>query len=242
MATDPVDSPDRPASEGRFGARRLGLLVLLVAALAAGWHFRDAFELRTLAARELELREAVERRPFVALGVALLIYAAATALSLPVAGPLSLVYGWLFGFWRGVLVVSFASTWGATGAFLLSRYLFGERVQRRYAGALAEFNRALEREGAFYLFSLRLIPYVPFFVINVVMGLTRMRVRTFWWASQLGMLPGTCVYLWAGSSVVSLETLVQEGWSGLVTPRLALAFLLLGLFPLVVRRLAGRRA
>jgi uncharacterized membrane protein YdjX (TVP38/TMEM64 family) len=164
------------------------------------------------------------------------VYVAVTALALPAASGMSLVIGWLFGFAQGTILVSFASTCGATCSFLISRYLLGERLQARYAERLVAFNAALEREGAFYLFSLRLIPFAPFFVVNLVMGLTRMRTHTFWWVSQLGMLPGTCVYLWAGSSFGSLAAIAEQGWRGLVTPQLAIAFVTLGLFPLIARR------
>jgi uncharacterized membrane protein YdjX (TVP38/TMEM64 family) len=108
---------------------------------------------------------------------------------------MTLLYGWFFKFVAALLVVSFASTTGTTLAFLLSRYLLRDAIQQKFGERLAGFNGALEREGAFYLFTLRLIPAVPFFVINVVMGLTPIRVWTFWWVSQLGMLPGTCVFV-----------------------------------------------
>lgn len=152
---------------------------------------------------------------------------------------MSLLFGWYFGLITGVILVSFASTTGATLAFLLSRFLFREAVQRRFGERLADFNRALEREGPFYLFLLRLIPAVPFFVINAVMGLTPLRTRTFWWVSQVGMLPGTIVYLSAGSSVPNLERLAEEGIPGVLTPKqmtqIFIAFALLGIFPLAVR-------
>ena len=148
---------------------------------------------------------------------------------------MSLVCGWFFGFWRGVVIVSFASTAGATMAFLLSRYLFRDTIQNRFGDRLERFNRALESEGAFYLFTLRMIPAVPFFVINVVMGLTPIRLWTFWWVSQLGMLAATCVYVYAGAQVPSLPDLAEQGVAGILTPRLAAALVLLGVFPLAVR-------
>lgn len=229
-----------PEAVARGDARRRWLvgLVLLVA-VAAGWWYRDALRLEALARQEGQLRALVESRFWVAVAVAFVVYVVVTALALPAATGMSLVIGWLFGFWRGTLLVSIASTCGATCSFLLSRYVLGERLQARYAERLATFNAALEREGVFYLFSLRLIPFVPFFVVNLVMGLTRMRVRTFWWVSQLGMLPGTCVYLWAGSSFGSLDALAKQGWRGIVTPQLAAAFVTLGLFPLIVRRIVA---
>ncbi len=164
-----------------------------------------------------------------------------TGLSLPGATVLSLIYGWYFGWVRGMVVVSFSSTAGASLAFLLSRFLFRDLVQRRFGDRLQSFNQSLEREGPFYLFSLRLIPAVPFFIINAVMGLTPIRLRTFWWVSQLGMLPGTVVYVYAGSSVPSLQTLADKGVSAAFTPQqltqILIAFVVLGVFPLVVRRI-----
>ena len=122
---------------------------------------------------------------------------------------MTLVVAWYFGFWKGLVLVSFASTCGATLAFLLSRYLLRDIIQSKFGERLKTFNESLDREGAFYLFTLRLIPAVPFFVINVVMGLTRIRTTTFWWISQVGMLAGTCVYVYAGSNIPSLSQLVD---------------------------------
>lgn len=224
-------------------ARGAILLGIAAAALVAFWLWGDYLSLAQLAARESELRESIDSHPVVANVTAFVLYALVTAAALPVASGLSLAYGWLFGFWHSLVIVSFASTLGATGSFLLSRYVLGEVVQRRFGDRLASFNAALDREGAWYLFSLRLIPYVPFFVINLVMGLTRMRVATFWWVSQVGMLPGTCVYLFAASSVKSLSELQRDGLASLVTPQLALALSLLGVMPLVLRLfLRGRQA
>lgn len=135
--------------------------------------------------------------------------------------------------------MSFASTLGATLAFLLSRFLLRASIQERFGDRLRAFNDSLEREGPFYLFTLRLIPAVPFFVINAVMGLTPVRTRTFWWISQLGMLPGTVVYVYAGSSVPNLRLLAEDGINAVFSPSQMLqiigAFALLGLFPLIVR-------
>ena len=157
---------------------------------------------------------------------------------------MSLVIGWYFKLLRGTILVSFASTTGATMAFLLSRYLFRDAIQRKFGERLAVFNEALDREGAFYLFTLRLIPAVPFFVINVVMGLTRISTRTFWWVSQLGMLAGTLVYVYAGSQVPDLQTLAEHGAKAVFSPRqlaqITIAFVLLGVFPIAVKKLVER--
>lgn len=234
------DRVDDSLSRPRKFPLRLAILVLLVAtSIAAFFLFRDSLSLASLAAQESHLREYYKTNPLLVLVLAFLVYVAVTGLSLPGAAVLSLVYAWYFGFWRALILVSFASTLGATVAFLISRFLLRDLVQRRFATYLVAFNSNLEREGAFYLFTLRLIPAVPFFVINLVMGLTRMKATTFWWVSQLGMLAGTAVFVWAGSSVPSLDQLAEQGISGIMTPQLFVGFVLLGTFPLIVRKLVG---
>lgn len=121
-------------------------------------------------------------------------------------------------------------------AFLMTRYILQDRVQGKFAKRLESINDAFDREEAFYLFTLRLIPAVPFFVINAVMGLTKIRVITFWWVSQLGMLPGTAAYVYAGSTVPSLKKLAEEGVGKVISWQLLLAFAILGLLPLVIKR------
>ncbi len=177
----------------------LGLLaVALISGLVLAYFF---LSIDFLASQETKLRQAYAAAPALVLAGAFLIYVVATGLSLPGAAIMTLVIGWFFGFWRALLVVSFASTAGATLAFLLSRYFLRDSIQNRFGGQLKKFNESLDREGAFYLFTLRLIPAVPFFVINVVMGLTKIRTGTYWWVSQVGMLAGTCVYVYAGTAI-----------------------------------------
>jgi len=175
-----------------------------------------------------------------ALAAASAIYVGVTASSLPVATALTLVYGWLFGFWPAVVLVSFASTAGATVAFLSSRFLVGDWVQSRYGERLLRFNEMLAREGAYYLFALRLAPYVPFVVVNLVMGLTQMKVRTFWWVSQLGMLPATAVYVSVGASLSGPREIQERGLAGIITWQLAAALVALGLLPIVGRAISRR--
>jgi uncharacterized membrane protein YdjX (TVP38/TMEM64 family) len=163
-----------------------------------------------------------------------------TGLSLPGAAALTILCGWYFGFLRGIVLASLASTTGATLAFLLSRYVLRSSVQSRFGHRLRTFNQALARDGAFYLFGLRLVPAVPFFVINLVTGLTPLAVGTFWWVSQVGMLPGTAVYVYAGAAVPDLQALSQNGLSGILSPQLIAAFILLGLFPLAAKLLMRR--
>ncbi len=174
-----------------------------------------------------------------ALALFFLMYVAVTALSLPVATLLGLLAGALFGRWLGTAVVSLASTLGATLAFLSSRYLLRDWVQRRYGERLAPINRGIEQDGAYYLFTLRLVPLVPFFLINLGMGLTRMRVLTFALVSWLGMLLGTFLYVNAGTALATLN-----GPSGILSPNVLVSLALLGVVPLVIRKLMqwrGRR-
>ncbi len=234
----PVAAPE--ATTGGAAWKKLAVLAVVgVVVLVAYTQFGDALTLARLAQQESGLRAFQQQHPVLVYGIAFSIYVGVTGLSLPGAAVLTLVYGWYFGLVSGVLVVSFASTAGATMAFLLSRFLFRDAIQRRFGDRLERFNRALAREGAFYLFTLRLIPAVPFFVINAVMGLTPIRARTFWWVSQIGMLAGTTVYVYAGASVPSLQTLADKGVGAAFTAsqltQIVIAFTLLGVFPLVVR-------
>ena len=159
-------------------------------------------------------------------------YILVAALSLPGAAILTLAAGALFGFSWGTILVSFASTIGATLALLISRFLFHDYVQRRFQRQMQSVNDGVNREGAFYLFTLRLIPVFPFFVINLVMGLTKIRVWTFFWVSQLGMLAGTIVYVNAGTQLARLDSI-----QGILSLPLVLSFVLLGLFPLLAKRI-----
>ena len=166
-----------------------------------------------------------------------LIYVVTTALSLPGAAVLTLLSGAIFGLVQGLVLASFASTVGATLAFVLSRTLLRDWVGKKFANHLETINRGVKKDGPFYLATLRLIPAVPFFVINLVMGLTAMPVRTFAWVSQLGMLPGTAVYVNAG---VQLGLIEELSFSGILTPGLIASFVLLGLFPWLARLLMRR--
>ena len=158
-------------------------------------------------------------------------YVAITGFSLPGAVLLTLLGGGLFGFGYGLLLISFASSMGATLAFLVSRYLLRDYVQKKFAARLAAINKGMEKEGNFYLFSLRLIPVFPFFVINILMGLTKISTRSFYLVSQVGMLAGTAVYVWAGTQLSEINSL-----SGIASPSLLSALVLLGVFPWIAKR------
>ena len=160
------------------------------------------------------------------------VYVGVTALSLPGAAILTLVAGAIFGLLWGVVIVSFASTIGATLAFLVARFLLRDSIQAKFGDKLKAFNTGVEKEGGFYLFTLRLVPAFPFFMINVVMGLTTMKARTFFWVSQIGMFLGTIVYVNAGTELAKITSL-----KGILSPGLLGAFVLLGIFPLIAKKI-----
>jgi pyruvate/2-oxoglutarate dehydrogenase complex dihydrolipoamide dehydrogenase (E3) component/uncharacterized membrane protein YdjX (TVP38/TMEM64 family) len=162
------------------------------------------------------------------------LYVVVTAVSLPGAAVMTLAAGALFGLGWGTLIVSFASSVGATLAFLVARYLLRDSIQRRYSNRLGAINEGMAKDGSFYLFTLRLVPIFPFFVINLLMGLTPLRTWTFYWVSQLGMLAGTLVYVNAGTQLAQLS-----GLSGIVSPGLLFSFALLGVFPLLAKWALG---
>ena len=160
------------------------------------------------------------------------LYIAVAALALPAAAILTLAGGAVFGFWKGMLLVSFASSIGATIAFLLTRYLFHDSVQKRFGKRLETVNRGIEDEGAFYVFGLRLVPLFPFVVVNSILALTKLKTLTFYWASQLGMLIGTAVYVNAGTQLADISSM-----SDILSLELLLSFALLGVFPIIAKHL-----
>jgi pyruvate/2-oxoglutarate dehydrogenase complex dihydrolipoamide dehydrogenase (E3) component/uncharacterized membrane protein YdjX (TVP38/TMEM64 family) len=176
----------------------------------------------------------VSANPLQAGLVFFLIYIAVTGLSLPGAAIMTLVAGAVFGLLWGTLIVSFASSIGATLAFLVSRFLLRDSIQSRFGDKLRAINSGVEKDGAFYLFTLRLVPAFPFFVINLVMGLTPLKTWTFYWVSQLGMFAGTLVYVNAGTEIAKIETL-----RGILSPGLILSFTLMGLFPLIAKSIVN---
>ena len=212
--------------------------VLLLTALALGIGAYVAFDLGRfltldyLKASQTAFADLYASRPFALALAYFLIYVATTALSLPGATIITLAGGAIFGLLWGTVIVSFASSAGATLAFLMSRFVLRSSVEKKFGNRLAEINRGMEKDGALYLFTLRLIPVVPFFVINLVMGLTKMKAGTFYGVSQLGMLGGTLVYVNAGTQIARLDSL-----QGILSPGLLGSFVLLGLFPLIARKI-----
>ncbi|MBK6509989.1 MAG: FAD-dependent oxidoreductase [Haliea sp.] len=218
-------------------------LVVVLGSLIAAFFLLDLHHVLTLDGIKASLGEFQDWRaasPLLAAGAFFSVYVFVTALSLPGAAIMTLVGGALFGLFWGTVVISFASSIGALLAFLASRYLLQDTVQSRFGDRLKALNAGMEKDGAFYLFTLRLVPIFPFFIINLLMGLTPIRARTFYWVSQVGMLAGTLVYVNAGTQLAQLQSL-----SGILSPGLIFSFVLLGVFPLVARKVTaiiqGRR-
>ncbi|MDX9885524.1 FAD-dependent oxidoreductase [Thauera sp.] len=211
------------------------LILLAAAALATTFFALDLHKVLTFDGIKASIGQFAAWRdasPLLVAGAYFVLYVIVTALSLPGAAVMTLAGGALFGLGWGLLIVSFASTIGATLAFLVSRHLLRDSVQARFGERLKAINDGIARDGAFYLFTLRLVPVFPFFLINLLMGLTPIRAATFYWVSQLGMLPGTLVYVNAGTELAAVSSL-----AGILSPTLLLSFALLGVFPLLARKL-----
>ncbi|AMO69191.1 pyruvate/2-oxoglutarate dehydrogenase complex dihydrolipoamide dehydrogenase (E3) component [gamma proteobacterium BDW918] len=211
---------------------RIALLALLIIAVA-GFFIADLDHYFSLAgARALQGEVLVWRteQPILLAAIMFVVYVAIAALSLPGAAVMTLLVGASFGLGWGLLIVSFASSVGATLAFLMTRYILRDSVQARFGERLQTINAGVERDGMFYLFSLRLVPVFPFFLINMLMGLTPLKTRQFYWVSQLGMLPGTVIFVNAGSQLSELNSL-----SGILSPALLASFVLLGIFPFIAK-------
>ena len=170
--------------------------------------------------------------PVAVIAAYIVIYIITTSLSLPGAAVLTIGGGALFGLITGTLVVSFASTIGATIACFVSRFLLRGWIQGKFSEKIKKVNEGVESEGAFYLFTLRLIPVFPFWMINILIGVTKMPLFKFYWVSQLGMLPGTIVYVNAGKELAKIESL-----KGILSPSLILSFVLIGILPIIVKKL-----
>jgi pyruvate/2-oxoglutarate dehydrogenase complex dihydrolipoamide dehydrogenase (E3) component/uncharacterized membrane protein YdjX (TVP38/TMEM64 family) len=220
----------------RFGRGRLALLLLLAGAVAAFFllDLGAYLTLDSLKARQSELARLVEERLLLAVGAFFLLYVAVTALSLPGAAIMTLAAGAIFGLWLGTLIVSFASAAGASLAFLSSRYLLRGWVKAKFGRRVEAIDRGIAKDGAFYLLTLRLIPAFPFFLINLAMGLTAMRVGAFYIVSQLGMLPGTLIYVNAGTQLARIDSV-----GDILSPALIGSFVLLGIFPLIAKFVVG---
>ncbi|MEZ5537408.1 MAG: dihydrolipoyl dehydrogenase [Thiolinea sp.] len=217
--------------------KKIPIIAVLIAAFAAFFIFdlQQYLSLDYIKAQQGAFAAYYAENTFSTLLIFFIIYVAVTALSLPGAAIMTLLGGALFGLLTGVVVISFASTIGATLAFLVSRYLLRDTISARYPDKLKAINAGIEKEGALYLFALRLVPLFPFFLINLLMGITSFRTSTFYWVSQLGMLAGTIVYVYAGTQLAQLDSL-----SGILSPGLIFAFVLLGIFPMLAKKVMNR--
>jgi len=213
---------------------RIALLLLIVGLIALSFSFdlQHYLTLESLKSQQAAIADYRQNYPLPAIALYAALYIAVTALSLPGAVILTLAGGAVFGVLWGTLIVSFASSIGATLAFLAARFLFRDWVKSRFSARLQAIDEGVNREGAFYLFTLRLVPLFPFFMINLAMGLTPIKTRTFYWVSQIGMLAGTVVYVNAGTQLAKLDSL-----SGILSPALLGSFALLGVFPLGAKKM-----
>jgi uncharacterized membrane protein YdjX (TVP38/TMEM64 family) len=208
--------------------KKATLVLVLLGAIVAYFVFDlgQILSLENFKASQADIVAAKDANPVLYISGFFLLYVAVTGLSIPGAAIMTLIAGALFGVLIGTIIVSFASTMGATLAFLSARFVLRDWVQGKFGERLRAIDEGLEKDGAFYLFTLRLIPVFPFFVINLLMGLTRIKTRTFFWVSQLGMLPATIVFVNAGTQISRIEST-----AGLLSPTLIASFVALALFP-----------
>ncbi len=216
--------------------KKIGLIGIIAAIAILFFHFDlgQYLTLEYIKTQQAQIDQFyTENRTLTIVGY-FLIYVVVTAASLPGAAILTLAGGAIFGLLTGLIIVSFASSIGASMAFLVSRYLFQESIQEKFGSSLKSINNGIAKDGAFYLFALRLVPAFPFFVINLVMGLTPIKLKTFYWVSQAGMLAGTIVYVNAGTQLAQIESA-----SGILSPELIFSFVLLALLPFVGKRIVS---
>ena len=211
----------------------LAILALIVAFFA--FDIGSYLSLESIKASQNDITEWQLENPLLVILTFFLIYIAVTALSLPGAAVMTIAAGAFFGLLWGTVLVSFASSIGATLAFLMSRFVLKESIQNKFGDRLKTINKGIEKDGAFYLFTLRLVPAFPFFLINMLMGLSSIKVSTFFIISQIGMLAGTLVFVNAGTQLAQIDSL-----SGILSPGLLISFVLLGVFPLIAKKIISQ--
>ncbi|MBT8485380.1 MAG: TVP38/TMEM64 family protein [Phycisphaerales bacterium] len=219
-------------------SRRILFFALFVGGLATLYvAARENVSLATLTAKEAALRSALGEYPVRGFAIGFAVYVGVSLV--PGTTGKAIVAAWLFGFWAGLLMVNIGLTVAAIGSFSASRYLFHDLVASHWERRLTRVNHALARDGPSYLFAARVL-HVPFCVTNYVMGATPIRLRGFWWSTQLGILPGNVIFVYAGSQAPTLETIAEEGFSSILSPGLIIAFIAMSVFPLLVRALVHR--
>ena len=227
---------NRNSMKVKFLDKKLFKIIVLIVlitfiSLFFALDFNQYADLTFIKDKQLIIEDFYEKKPITALMIFAFSYFLVTALSLPAAVVLTLLGGALFGFSIALVMISFVSTLGATIAFLIARFLARDYVQLYFKKQLLSINNGFEKEGAFYLFALRLVPIFPFFIINIVMSLLPIKTWTFYWVSQMGMLPGTAVFVYAGTQLAQINEI-----SDITSPSLIFAFTLLGLFPLITKK------
>lgn len=226
------------ATSGKDLKRRLSLLALAGCVLAGlAWYLKTHVSMEELIEHEIRLRATIDKRPWHSFITGLGIYAVVSLI--PGTSGKSVVFGWLFGFWQGVVIIILGLTAAATVNFYLSRYIFRDWIERRYHKFLTALNKHLAKEGAFYLITLRMAHF-PFSIVNLASGASRVRVQTFCWTTALGLLPGTAVFAWVGVRLPSLDRLASHGAKSLLDPLLFAALAASAFFPIIFRWTIGR--
>ena len=225
-------SPTSKPQPNQNSARKHWLAIGLVGLLAAFYtlDLQQYLTLDQLRLQHAQLAMQIVDHPWLSAALYWAVFVAVTSLSLPGSALMTLLGGALFGMETGILLVATAAPMGATGAFLTSRYLFRDAIEARYGNQLATFNQGITKDGAWYLMSMRLLPMFPFFVINLISGLTRLRMRTYVWVTAVGMLPGIVLYVTAGSQLAALTSINEAVSVEMLGGRIALAAL-----PLIVK-------
>lgn len=214
------------------GAWIAGVALLVVAVF---WQCSECFSLDYLASKEGALRSFQGDHPYLLYAIVFVIYTLGFAIGLPLAALMTIVVGWFFDFIPALILSSIGSSLGAALTFLASRYFFRKRMRKWLGGTLEKFQHELEENAPFYLFISRLIPQIPFILVNLVMGLSPIRLSTFFWVSQLAMLPVLIVFVWIGNSLPSLHTIAEHGISSVVSWQLMLGIAAMGIIPLLIR-------
>lgn len=209
-----------------------GVALLMTAAF---WECSECFSLDYLASQEGALRSFQDQHPYLLYAIVFVVYTIGFAIGLPLAALMTIVVGWFFDFIPALILSSIGSSLGAAITFLASRYFFRERMQAWLGSTMEKFQHELEDNAPFYLFISRLIPQIPFILVNLVMGLSSIRLRTFFWVSQLAMLPVLIVFVWIGNSLPSLHTIAADGVSSVVSWQLMLGIAAMGIVPLLIR-------
>lgn len=208
------------------------LIGVIIVTVFVSFDLHRFLTLEYLRSSEVSLRQFQQNHPYTLMWAYFVVYFVVAAFALPGVLVSTVAGGFLFGLVQGTILVSFASTLGATASFLVARYVFRDWIEKKYGDKLHAVNDGIEREGGFYLFSMRLIPLFPYFLINVVMGLSQMKLKTFYWVSQAGMLPVSFVLVNAGKELGKIESL-----SGIIRPGLIASFVVLGLLPITTRKI-----